>query len=164
MFHHLRSKVLGIPGELFEADRPPFHKLLVVELFLDQDPAHPQGQGAVGAGTNRDPFRIRVLGHDRPAGIDHHQAGPPPVRLLDLDKIIRRTVGRRVFPPDDDEVGVLDVREHVDEHAPHGHMGGDHGEGYVAEGPYAEGVGRPEREQDTGSRGNRHPGGLEDVA
>ena len=61
-----------------------------------------------------------------------------------------RAVRRRVLTPDNNELGVLDIGEHVDEHATHSYVRGDHGKGYVAECTYAKCVRRAEGKQDAG--------------
>ncbi len=89
----------------------------------------------------------------------------PRLGSLDNSFIIqRRTVGGRIGPPDDDEFGLFQIRKHIDEHAAHGDVGGDHGHGDIAEGPDAHGVGRAEGKEQAGGRRNGHVLGLKNIA
>ena len=60
----------------------------------------------------------------------------------------RRRVGGRIAPPDDDQLRLLKVGLHGDEHLAHGDVGRDHGKRDVAKGTYAEGIGGSEGKED----------------
>ena len=163
-FHHFRAEVLDIAGKIFKAVRPVPDKRFIKKFFGNNDLTQGQSQGAVGAGTDGQPLGPVDFGRQRAPGVDDHQLGAPSHGFDNSFIIQRRTVGGRIGTPDHDEFGLFQVGEHVDKHAAHGDVGGDHGHGDVAEGPDAHGVGRAEGKEHAGSRRHGHVLGLKDVA
>ena len=96
--------------------------------------------------------------------IDDHHLGAPLPGLHDAGEVQRRAVGRGIRSPYDNEIRVLQVREHVDHHSARGHVRSDHRKGYVAEGAHAQGIRRSKGEQDARRGRYRYPLRLENIA
>ncbi len=88
--HLLGAEVLDVAGELIETVAPALGEGLVVAIFGEQHLDEPQGQGAVGAGADRDPLRAGALGGLGAARVDDHDAGAAGRRRFQALQIPRR--------------------------------------------------------------------------
>ncbi len=149
--------------ELIETMTPVHRKLGVVEVFVNEYLDHRQGQSAVRAGTDRDPFGIGSIGGLGASRVDHDDLCTPLRRSFETVHVERRRIGGRVGAPDDQQLSVFHIGIHVDEHASERQMRREHGERYVAESPHSHGVRRTEWKEHVRCRRNGHTLGLKHV-
>ena len=149
--------------QLRETDGPVAGKSLVVELLLDQHADHPECQSSVRPRPKRNPLRPRLAGRLSPARIDRHHTGSTLTRPNDLVVGQGWRVGGRIGSPQDDQLRLLQIGLHPDQHLTHGNVRGNHRKRDVAQGADAEGIGRAEREENAGCGGDGDPGRLEHV-
>ena len=83
-FGHFRAEVLNIGRQRLKTVAPVLGEILIVKVLLDHHFDYAQGEGTVGAGSNRDPLCIGTNRRFCAAGIDYHD--------------IRTTLGRRFQP------------------------------------------------------------------
>ncbi len=164
MLDHLGAVVLCVFREPVESDRPVANEVLIVQFFFYQNIYHAERQGAVGAGTDRNPFAPGHLHSRRPSRVDDYDLSSLLARLHDPLHIDRRQVGRRVGAPDDDQLGALDIGESVHEHPPHRYVGRDHPVGNVAECADTHRIWGAERKEDAARGRYRDAFRLIDVA
>ena len=150
--------------ELLETVAPTRRQFGVEQLLIEQDIDQAESERPVGAGPDGDPLCARArhgLGATR---IDDHHVGAALRCRFEPVHVEGRRVGGGIGAPHHQQLGVLDVREHVDQHAAERDVRRDHGERHVAERPHSHRIGRAIAEQDARGRRDRDALGLEHVA
>ena len=131
---HFRGEVLNVRLQFLEAVAPVLREVFIVQLFVDQHSNHAEGQGAVRSRPNRNPLGVATLCGLRTPRIDDRHFRPVPGGRFEPVHVQRRGIGRRIRPPDHEQLGVLHVGKHVDEHSAHRDVRGDHRERHVTKG------------------------------
>ena len=135
--------MLHIGLQLIEAQAPVLGEILVVQIFVDHHSDHAERQRSVGAGPDRDPLSIGSDGGVRAPRIDDHDICAALGCRFEAVHVERRRIGSWIGAPNYQEVGVLHVGEHIDQHAAHRDVWSNHRERDVAHAPTPIVLGEP---------------------
>ena len=116
-FHHLRREALQPFLQLVEAGRIFLNKIMIIQVFLDDDVHHTHGQRRVRGGAQLQP-QVRLVGQLAAAGVDDDQSGAVSQGMGQVDALVLVRVGDQVVAaPGDHAFRLVVVIAERDVHA-----------------------------------------------
>ena len=119
MLHHLRREALQPFLQLVEAGGVFLNKIMVIQVFLDDDVHHAHGQRRVRGRAQLQP-QVRLVGQLAAAGVDHDQFCAVSQGMGQVDALVLVRVGNQVVAaPGDHAFRFVVVVAERDIHAHH---------------------------------------------